>query len=106
MGSEFGHFIEWKDDDQLDWFLLVYERHPELQRCVRRLNHLYRETPALWQVDDGWDGFQWVCANDCDNSVVAFLRTDRAGNALLCVTNFTPSFHPIYKVGLPWGGTR
>ena len=105
MGSEFGHFIEWKDDDQLDWFLLVYERHPELQRCVRRLNHLYRETPALWQVDDGWDGFQWVCANDCDNSVVAFLRTDRAGNALLCVTNFTPSFHPIYKVGLPLGGT-
>lgn len=105
MGGEFGHFIEWKDDDQLDWFLLVYERHPELQRCVRRLNHLYRETPALWQVDDGWDGFQWVCANDCDNSVVAFLRTDRAGNALLCVTNFTPSFHPIYKVGLPLGGT-
>ena len=105
MGSEFGHFIEWKDDDQLDWFLLVYERHPELQRCVRWLNHLYRETPALWQVDDGWDGFQWVCANDCDNSVVAFLRTDRAGNALLCVTNFTPSFHPIYKVGLPLGGT-
>ena len=105
MGGEFGHFIEWKDDDQLDWFLLLYERHPELQKCVRRLNHLYRETPALWQVDDGWDGFQWSCANDNDNSVAAFIRTDRAGNALLCVTNFTPVFHPVYKVGLPLGGT-
>ena len=105
MGGEFAHFIEWKDDDQLDWFLLVYERHPEMQRCVRALNLFYRENPSLWQVDDGWDGFQWVCANDCDNSVVAFLRTDRAGNALLCLTNFTPSFHPVYKVGLPMGGT-
>ena len=105
MGGEFGHFIEWKDDDQLDWFLLLYERHPELQKCVRQLNHLYRETPALWQVDDGWDGFQWSCANDNDNSVAAFIRTDRAGNALLCVTNFTPVFHPVYKVGLPLGGT-
>ena len=105
MGGEFGHFIEWKYDDELDWFLLVYERHPEMQKCVRRLNHFYRETPALWQVDDGWDGFQWICANDCDNSVVAFLRTDRVGNAVLCVTNFTPTYHPVYKIGLPMGGT-
>ncbi|MEG0901354.1 MAG: 1,4-alpha-glucan branching enzyme, partial [Clostridia bacterium] len=46
MGSEFAHFIEWKYADQLDWFLLAYERHAPLQDCVKRLNHLYRQTPA------------------------------------------------------------
>jgi len=105
MGSEFAHFIEWKYDDQLDWFLLVYERHAPLQKCVKRLNHLYKETPALYEVDTSWDGFQWVAANDTDNSIVAFIRTDKAGKALLCVTNFTPVFHPEYRVGLPFGGT-
>ena len=104
MGGEFGHFIEWKFDDQLDWFLLAYERHAPLQSCVRRLNHLYREYPALHEVDDSWDGFKWVTANDVDNSVAAFLRTDRRGNALLCVANFTPVFHPIYRIGLPYAG--
>ena len=104
MGGEFGHFIEWKSDDQLDWFLLAYERHAPLQSCARRLNHLYREYPALHEVDDSWDGFQWVTANDVDNSVAAFLRTDRRGNALLCVANFTPVFHPIYRIGLPYAG--
>ena len=105
MGSEFGQFIEWKFDDQLDWFLLMYERHPQLQQCVKTLNHLYRNTPSLYEVDDGWDGFQWISANDQDNSVVVFLRTDKAGRAVMCVTNFTPTFHPIYRVGLPLGGT-
>ena len=105
MGGEFAHFIEWKYDDQLDWFLLVYERHAPLQSCVKRLNHIYRETPALHEVDNSWNGFQWITANDTDNSVVAFLRTDRSGRAILCVTNFTPVFHPIYRIGLPFGGT-
>ncbi len=104
MGGEFAHFIEWKYDDQLDWFLLVYDRHPQVQACVKTLNHLYRETPALYEVETSWEGFQWITANDSDNSVIAFLRTDRAGNALLCVVNFTPVFHPVYRVGLPLGG--
>ncbi len=105
MGSEFAHFIEWKYDDQLDWFLLVYDRHPQLQQCVRQLNFLYRETPALYEVDNGWDGFQWIVPDDKDNSVVVFLRTDRQGQAVLVAVNFTPCFHPIYRIGLPMAGT-
>lgn len=104
MGSEFAHFIEWKYDDQLDWFLLAYDRHPQLQRCVKTLNHFYLESPALYEVEKSWDGFQWITANDTDNSVVAFLRTDTQGNAILCVVNFTPVFHPIYRIGLPVPG--
>ena len=105
MGGEFAHFIEWKYDDQLDWFLLVYDRHPQVQACVKALNHFYCNTPALYEVEDSWDGFQWITANDTDNSVLAFLRTDSKGNAVLCVANFTPVFHPIYRIGLPQPGT-
>jgi len=105
MGCEFAHFIEWKYDDQLDWFLLVYDRHPQVQACVKAMNLLYRNTPAFYEVDASWDGFQWITANDSDNSVIAFLRTDSRGAAVLCVVNFTPVFHPIYRVGLPLGGT-
>jgi 1,4-alpha-glucan branching enzyme len=105
MGAEFAHFIEWKYDDQLDWFLLTYERHPQVKECARTLNRLYRDTPALYEVDASWDGFQWITANDPDNSVIAFLRMDRQKNAVLCLVNFTPVFHPIYRVGLPQGGT-
>ncbi len=105
MGGEFGQFIEWKYDDQLDWFLLLYDRHPQVQACVKALNLFYRGTPALYEVEDSWDGFQWITASDTDNSVLAFLRTDGKGNSILCVANFTPVFHPIYRIGLPQPGT-
>ena len=105
MGGEFAHFIEWKYDDQLDWFLLLYDKHPQVQACVKELNRIYREHSELWEVDDGWDGFQWIQANDQDHSITAFLRTDKKGRSILCVTNFTPVFYPEYRVGLPYGGT-
>ncbi len=105
MGGEFGQFIEWRFDDQLDWFLLLYDMHPQLQRCVREMNALYRSRAEFWQQDTGWDGFQWVQADDRDNSVLAFLRWDHDGNAILCVTNFTPVYHPVYRIGLPAEGT-
>ncbi len=101
MGTEFAHFIEWKFDDQLDWFLLVYERHPDVQRCVREMNRFYRRTPALWEQDDGWAGFTWLNADDSERSILSFLRWDSAGNAVMCVTNFTPAFYPNYRIGLP-----
>ncbi len=105
MGGEFGQFIEWRCQDQLDWFLLLYDMHPQLQTCVRQLNRLYRETPALWEVEDSWDGFRWIQVDDRDNSVLAFLRTDRAGDqSILCVCNFTPVYHPVYRIGLPEAG--
>ena len=76
-----------------------------MQKCVKTLNHFYRENAAFYEVDDGWDGFQWVDANDQDNSVVGFIRTDRAGEAVLCMTNFTPVYRPVYRIGLPFDGT-
>lgn len=105
MGGEFGQFIEWRFDDQLDWFLLLYDKHPQLQACVRDLNNLYRSESPLYELDGGWDGFQWIQANDRDHSIAAFLRTNRKGESILCVTNFTPVFHPLYRMGMPVPGT-
>ena len=105
MGSEFGHFIEWKYDDQLDWFLLLYQRHPQLHHYVKTLNHFYLNMPSFYEIEDSWDGFQWLVADDSNQSVVAFLRTDKKGNSIACVVNFTPVFHKQYRLGLPHPGT-
>lgn len=104
MGSEFGQVIEWKDADQLDWFLLLYEKHPQMQKCVRDINALYRETPALYEQDDGWAGFEWLNANDGERSVVSFMRRDRKGRAFVCLTNFTPTVYEAYRIPLPKNG--
>ena len=104
MGGEFGQFIEWKDDDQLDWFLLLYEKHPEMQKCVRAINALYQATPALYEIDDSWDGFEWLNADDKERSVVSFLRRDKHDRALVCVTNFTPQVYEDYRIPLPKNG--
>ncbi|MGI6725737.1 MAG: 1,4-alpha-glucan branching protein GlgB [Christensenellales bacterium] len=105
MGGEFGQFIEWKFDGQLDWFLMVYERHPDLCRCVRTLNHFYREHAAFWQIDNSWDGFLWLTPDDKERSIVVFMRMDLEGKAVICMTNFTSAFYPIFRFGLPGPGT-
>ena len=102
MGGEFGQVIEWKDSDQLDWLLLQYEKHPELQKYVKTLNHLYRELPPLHRVDDSWEGFQWLNVNDAQRSVLAFMRKAEGCDAVVSVTNFTPEPYMAYRVALPY----
>ena len=102
MGGEFAQFIEWKDDDQLDWFLLLYEKHPQMQKYVAQLNRFYKSAPALYRADDGWAGFQWLAVHDSEHSVVAFLRSAGRCDSVACVTNFTPAFYGQYRIGLPY----
>jgi 1,4-alpha-glucan branching enzyme len=104
MGGEFGQFIEWDFQKELDWFLLGYEKHAQLLDYVRALNRLYRETPALWQRDTGWDGFRWLASDDSRNSVIAFLRTDASGRSLLIACNFCPVLRENYRIGIPFPG--
>ena len=102
MGGEFGQMIEWKDTEQLDWFLLLYEKHPELHAYVKKLNHLYRDLPALHRVDDSWDGFQWLNVNDSQRSVVAFMRKAGRHTPILVLCNFTPVPYGEYRIALPF----
>lgn len=102
MGGEFGQFIEWRYDAELDWLLLDYEMHQKMKDYVKALNHFYTGQPALWQDDNGWSGFQWICPEDNTQSVLAFLRKSRsAEDFLLVMINFTPVERMEYRVGVP-----
>ena len=104
MGTELGTFIEWRFYESLEWFLLGYPKHEEFRQYVRGLNRFYRSHPALYERDDGWDGFEWSVVDDKDTSVVSFLRKSR-DETLFCVFNFTPVNRPGYIMGVPEAGT-
>ena len=104
MGGEFGQRREWQHDESLEWHVLEYPLHAGVQRWITDLNHLYRETAALHQLDFSKAGFQWVDCNDADVSVICFLRRDTAGSPVLVACNFTPVPRENYRVGVPRGG--
>jgi 1,4-alpha-glucan branching enzyme len=102
MGGEFGQWWEWNHDDSLQWHLCQYESHASLQRYVRDLNWLYRNEPALYEVDFEWTGFQWIDFHDAENSVIAFMRKAKdQSNSILCICNFTPVPRHEYRIGVP-----
>jgi len=104
MGGEFGQFIEWRFYEQLEWFLLQHDSHRLLQDFVRRLNHYYLGQPPLWQLDQGWDGFSWVSADDAGRSVYSYIRRDGQGNEAAVILNLTPSPVTGYYLGVPAAG--
>ncbi len=104
MGSEFGQFIEWRFDEQLEWFLLEFDQHRLLRDFVRELNHFYLKTPALWQQDESWDGFRWLVVDDAPKSVFAFNRIAQGGQSVTIVLNLTPDPVPNYRIGVSTAG--
>ncbi|MBR6259091.1 MAG: 1,4-alpha-glucan branching protein GlgB, partial [Oscillospiraceae bacterium] len=104
MGSEFGQFIEWDYHKELDWFLLDYEAHRQMQTFVKELNNFYLENPAFWDNESGWQGFSWISADDCSNSVVAFRRIAKDGGEIIGIFNFCPVLRRAYRLGLPAPG--
>jgi 1,4-alpha-glucan branching enzyme len=106
MGGEFGQENEWNHDRSLDWHLLNHPLHGGVQRWVRDLNTAYRGATALHQLDCDAAGFEWVDANDSEQSVLSYLRKGRSeGDVLLVVLNFTPIPRHNYRVGVSRGGT-
>ena len=104
MGGEFGQYIEWKEDDSLDWFLLDYPKHAEMQQYVHDLNHFYLENPPMYEIDDSWAGFRWCGVDDNIHSILSFMRLDRDGNVLFWTFNFTPQPWLDYMIGVPFYG--
>ncbi|HLT20977.1 MAG TPA: 1,4-alpha-glucan branching protein GlgB [Thermomicrobiales bacterium] len=106
MGGEFGQGREWNHDSSLDWHLLDIDYHAGVRRAVAQLNRIYRENPALHTTDFNPEGFEWIEANDAEQSVLSFMRKDLDGKQrIVAVFNFTPVPRHNYRLGVPESGT-
>ena len=102
MGQDFGQWNEWNENKSLDWHLTEFEPHAKLLKWMADLNKVYRSEPSLYEQDYNWQGFEWIDANDWENSALSYIR--RAVNPedhLVVVCNFTPVVRQGYKVGVP-----
>ena len=104
MGTEFAQEIEWNYEKELDWCLLSDERHAQMERFSKDLNHFYLEHAPLWEVDFSWEGFSWISNDDYTQSVIAFRRFDKQGEELIVVCNFLPVLRENYCIGVPYLG--
>jgi 1,4-alpha-glucan branching enzyme len=106
MGSEFGQEREWNHNQSLDWHLLEDGFHKGVQNLIRDLNHAVISIPALHERDTDASGFQWLVADDAENSVIAWLRRgDDPEKIAIVVSNFTPVPRDGYRIGVPLPGT-
>jgi 1,4-alpha-glucan branching enzyme len=105
MGCEIGQTSEWNHDESVPWGLLNFRYHRTIQVFVTELNALYRREPALHQVDDSYEGFEWVDFRDVEASVISFIRyaKDRDDFVVVCC-NFTPVPRLNYRIGVPRAG--
>jgi 1,4-alpha-glucan branching enzyme len=105
MGSEVGQRNEWYHEQSLDWHLVAYAPHAGVQKWVEDLNRVYRDEPALHQLDFDPSGFEWIDCSDADASLLSFVRKTASGSEIvLVVCNFTPVVHRNYLIGVPRGG--
>lgn len=106
MGCEYGQFKEWDYSEGLEFFLTDFESHRKLQRYNRDLNRFYLNTPALYEIEDSWDGFEWIAPDESDKNVIAFQRKDRKGNAVIVLINFSGVDYDTYRLGVDRGKYR
>ncbi len=105
MGQDFAQYHEWDEKVQLDWWLCDEPLNKGVQNFMRDLLHMYKKYPAMYKLDDSWEGFSWVNADDASRSIFSFIRRDGTKkNSLLFVVNFTPVERTDYMVGVPKKG--
>lgn len=102
MGQEFAQDHEWNEEKELDWILLTDDLHSAMKNYVSRLLEIYRKYPCLYEIDNDWNGFEWMNADDKANSTYSYVRKASSGrNNLLVVLNMTPMERKDFVVGVP-----
>lgn len=104
MGTEFGQVNEWSESKSLDWQLLDSPEHVGVQTAVRDLNGIYKQTPAIWELDNEPAGFEWLISDDAENNVFAWVRHGLNGKALISITNFSPVVRENFRLPVPISG--
>ena len=104
MGGEFAQNDEWQESKSLDWHLVQYPEHSQIQNLVKDLNHSYREHAPLWERDTSPSGFKWLIEDDGSGNIIAFARFNDAGEELISVTNFSPVTQEQFNLPLPSAG--
>lgn len=100
MGDEIGVFEEWNENKELSWSVLDYENHRYLQDYVKKLNKVYKSERPLHEIDDSYDGFEWIEHENVDENIIAFERIDKDKNKVLCFFNFAPVYRNNYRYGV------
>ena len=102
MGQDFGQDCEWSEARELEWHYLADKEHSSMQYYTQKLLEIYNKYPCLYENDNNWKSFEWINANDADNSVYSYIRKSESGrNNMLIVLNMTPMKREGYTVGVP-----
>lgn len=104
MGTEFAQFREWDYENQLEWFMLDYPRHSEMQMFISELNSFYLENKELWEIDNSYDGYEWIEADQGDLNIIAYKRKAIDLSELLVVINFSPVKRENYRINVGQSG--
>ena len=104
MGQEFAQFIEWNYKQGLDWLLLDYDAHRNMQQYVAELNKFYLKNSEFFEIDYSWEGFKWISNDDNTQSIIAFRRMNKSGGEIITVCNFVPVARTNYRIGVPKKG--
>lgn len=103
MGNEFGQFKEWNYKEGIEFFMTDYPLHKKLYEYNVVLNNIYKSNTPLYQIEDSWDGFNWISADEHDNCVISFVRRDKEGRELVVIINFSGNDYFGYRLGVNKG---
>lgn len=104
MGGEMAQFDEWGEEKVIGWDLLKFDQHRMYHDFSKVLCHFYNETPAFWEQDGGWEGFDWLSCDNAEQNIISFLRRDKEGNEVIVVCNFSSVTRTDYRIGVPRRG--
>ncbi len=103
MGNEYGQFKEWDYKEGLEFFMLNYDLHNKLHKYNKKLNQIYKSVPSLYEIEDSWDGFEWISVEERNNNIIAFKRKDKLGQQLVAIINFSGNDYYNYRLGVDKG---